>query len=164
MKKLIVLLIVIASVGIYSCRKKDKVETLSPLSEDTSSLSNYEFMDTNEYDEDTGVGIVNVVEDTAENINIKSEDTSGNVRPASPKEVQNADYIYVIVGSYTKLANAKKRTQHFKNLGYDAEILPKFGNYNRVAIAKFNSETEARKKLLEYRKKFNDKTYWLLIR
>lgn len=159
MKKIIILFVALALIGLSSC-KKDKVKALTPISEDTAALTNYEFMDTNESDVDTIV----TKQQTVENNDIVTEDTVGNVRPATPKEVKNADYIYVIVGSYIKTENAKNRCEHFKQLGFKAEILPKYGNYNRVAIAKFVSETDARKKLKEYRKKFNDNSYWLLIR
>jgi len=163
MKRVIVIIVALTFLGI-SCKKK-KVEALTPIKEDTPSIANYEFMDTNEIGDDTVVVANKKVDtDTTKIIEIVSEDTTGKISTATNKQINTADYIYVIVGSYTKLENATKRKIYFNKLGYKSEVLPKYGNYNRVTIARFESETEARTKLREYRKKFNDKSYWLLIR
>jgi len=79
---------------------------------------------------------------------IMVENNDGNLKPATQNQVDNSKNFHIIVGSF----------------GYSAEILPKFGEYSRISAVKFNDENSARSELSSLRKKFNDKSFWLLIR
>ncbi len=167
MKKLFYILLVLSITFAAAC-KKDKKNNHS-LNQDTVSLTQYEEFYGDESDDTTEITETEVVAtDTAaeeqEDV-IMLEDTTGNLTPAPEEVIQetNANF-YIIVGSYTKISNANNRASYFKKLGYTAEVLPKFGQYNRVSVANFNNEASARTELKNLRKKFNDRTFWLLIR
>ena len=92
--------------------------------------------------------------------------TTGKIVPveSKPETTTAGKKIYVIVGSYKNYNNAVKVKNKFEQMGYNATILPKFGEYNRVAAAGFDSESEARAKLKELRTKFNRPDFWLLLK
>ena len=164
MKKIIYIsLIAIIAFSVGCKRGKTKDDTVLKPQKDTSIYPGYEEFYSNESDMDSDS--VAVTQNTATpNDKIMVEDTVGNIQPATPTEVSNSKSFYIIVGSFKKQTNAKKKLNSFKKKGYTAEILPKFGEYNRVSAASFNSEASARSELKSLRKKFHDRTFWLLIR
>lgn len=96
---------------------------------------------------------------------VMKEDNQGNLQPAAPTDIQTPQKkIYIIVGSYRKIENAQKRKQFFEKKGYNCQILPSTGVYNRVAIAEFTDITTARQELKRYRTQLNDRTFWLLLK
>ncbi len=164
MKKLIyIFLIAIIGLSLGCKRGKTKDDTALKPQKDTSIYPGYEefYSDESDMDSDTVAVAQNT---TTTNDEIMVEDTVGNIQPATPKQVSNSKSFYIIVGSFKKQSNANKKLNFFKRKGYTAEILPKYGEYNRVSAANFNAETSARAELKSLRKKFHDKTFWLLIR
>ena len=166
MKKIGLLLIVASLLVLGACKKK---EAQQPQNQDTTEYPGYEYMYTDESDGDTAVVDTSAQTDTIgttseDNTTILKEDTTGKTTPANETEIKQANYIYLIVGSYKKYSNAEKRVNAFRKMGFDAQILPKYGQYNRVAAAKFTDEATARKKLKQMRSSFKDKSFWLLIR
>lgn len=169
MKKIGLLLIVASLLALGACKKK---EAQQPKNQDTTDYPGYEYMYSDESDGDTTVtdttaqtSDTNTVSNTTEDkTKILKEDTTGKTSPANETEIKKANYIYLIVGSYQKYTNAEKRVKQFKKMGYDALILPKYGQYNRVAATKFTNEKTARTKLKQMRASFKDKSFWLLIR
>ena len=174
MKKLFYILLILAITFASAC-KKDKKKSES-LNQDTISLTQYEefygdesdttpVINNDEQTNSDDTSITSTANADTEVEEIQVEDTTGKLTPATEEVIQQPTAnFYIIVGSYTKLSNAQKRADYFKQLGYTAEVLPKFGKYNRVSIANFNNEASARAELKNLRKKFNDRTYWLLIR
>lgn len=166
MKHLLSFLLVFALLLSFGCKDDtDDNSALSPIS-DTTIHPGYEEFYTDQSDIDTNqnnlIDTNTVVDD---NSAIMVEDTTGNIQPATNDDLtQNGNSYYLIVGSYQNINNAQIRVQYFKNQGYTAEILPKFGNYNRVSVAKFNTENDARTELKRLKTKYNDNTFWLLLR
>ena len=165
MKKIGLLLIIASLLALGACKKK---EAQQPKKQDTTDYPGYEYMYSDESDGDTAVVDTTAqtqTTDTAQTqTTILKEDTTGKTTPANETEIKQANYIYLIVGSYKKYSNAEKRLNAFHKIGYDAQILPKYGQYNRVAAAKFTNETTARTKLKQMRTSFKDRSFWLLIR
>jgi len=163
MKKFFYILIIIALTFSVGC-KKDKNENVLTPKQDTIVYPGYEEYYSDESDLDDSVEVKdNVVDDV--NTDVMIEDTVGNVKPADDVDLsQPGKSFYIIVGSFQNLTNAQKRAEYFKKIGYTAEVLPKFGTYNRVSVAKFNDESSARTELKTLRKKFSDNSYWLLYR
>ena len=169
MKRIGLLLIVASLLALGACKKK---EAQQPQNQDTTDYPGYEYMYSDESDGDTAVvdttgqtSTTDTIDTTSnEQTAILKEDTTGKTTPANETEIKQANYIYLIVGSYKKYSNAEQRVNKFRKMGYDAQILPKYGQYNRVAAAKFTDEATARAKLKQMRAAFKDKSFWLLIR
>lgn len=77
------------------------------------------------------------------------------------KETVHQKRFYIVVGSFKEYGNAQKINDKFKNEGYYPMILPKVNEYNRVAIASYVEEANARKAIKKLRTKYNDLTFWL---
>lgn len=183
MKKIIILPILTAIILLASC-KNEKNEALAPTKDTTIYPEYQEYSD--ESDMDTLLTENNDIDDIdtqneidtiefqnkeektnnqKENNNIMTEDKNGNIKPATETDInQNNKNFYIVIGSYKNINNAKKRTDKLIKKGYSAEILPKFGNLNRVSIAKFNNKKSAREEMKNLRKKFCDNSFWLLCR
>jgi cell division septation protein DedD len=164
MKKIFYILFALAISFSFACKKNKKQDqqTLVP-QKDTAVYPGYEEFYSDE--SDMGSDSSSLSSDTSKsNDQVMVEDTAGNVKPATPKDIQKSKNFFVIVGSFKKYQNAQKKLNYLKKIGYAAEILPKFGEYNRVSAASFNNETSARNELKKLRKKFKNNTFWLLIR
>ncbi|MBN2662631.1 MAG: SPOR domain-containing protein [Bacteroidales bacterium] len=169
MKKLLILTLVSAIFFAIGCKEDnpDDPSALTP-SRDTNIYPGYEEFYTDESNTDSLNNANNTGIDTTVNnddVPVMVEDTVGNIQPATNTDIDNSGRnFYIIVGSYQNVNNAKIREQYFKNQGYTAEVLPKFGVYNRVSVAKFNQENSAREELKKLRTKYNDNSFWLLLR
>ncbi len=69
---------------------------------------------------------------------------------------------YIIAGSFKDFKNAEKLNQELAKAGNNPLILPKQAEFNRVVIAKFDNEAQARTELEKMRAQRNDKELWLL--
>lgn len=169
MKKLLIITLVFAIFFAFGCKDDNATDpsALTP-KHDTTVYPGYEEFYTDQSDVDSSDNSNNTFVDTTANNDdepIMVEDTIGNIQPATNTDIdQSGNNFYIIVGSYQNVNNAQIRMQYFKNQGYTAEILPKFGTYNRVSIAKFNQENSAREELKRLRAKYNDNSFWLLLR
>lgn len=149
-----------------SCKRdKNKNEGALTPQKDTSIYPGYEEF----YSDESGIDSDSVDTDMKQveansNDQIMVEDQTGKIQPATENQVNNSKGFYVIIGSFKNETNAQKKLNYYKKIGYTAEILPKFGEYNRVSAVSFNDETSARAELKSLRKKFHDKSFWLLIR
>lgn len=149
-----------------SCKRdKNKNDGALIPQKDTSIYPGYEefYSDESGNDSDSVAVDVNQVEANT-NDQIMVEDQTGKIKPATENQVNNSKNFYIIIGSFKNETNAQKKLDYYKKIGYTAEILPKFGDYNRVSAVSFNDETSARAELKNLRSKFNDKSFWLLIR
>ena len=168
MKKIIYIFLITILTVSYSCnRNKDKNDQVLTPQKDTSIYPGYDEFYTDESDikQDTTLIIADDTNKTPEvEEPIMVENNDGNLKPATQNQVDNSKNFHIIVGSFKKAENAQKKLDYFKKIGYSAEILPKFGEYSRISAVKFNDENSARSELSSLRKKFNDKSFWLLIR
>lgn len=157
MKKLIyIVLCFTIIIGFSNCKKNKKVDTPQ---QDTLTQSFEEYF-TNESDT-----IVQNTTPPPTDTTIMKEDKQGNLQPATTNDLQNNQKtFFVIVGSYSKKANAEKRKAYFDKQGISCQILSPAGIYNRVAIGQYTDEKTARNELKKYRSQFNDKSFWLLLR
>jgi len=166
MKKLINIILILTVFLAFGCKNDNNDQALTP-NQDTTIYPGYDEY-TDESDIDTTIDVNNTTIDSTnidDNATIMVEDTIGNVQPATDTDMGQTDKnFYIIVGSYQNIGNAQIRMQYFKNQGYTAEVLAKFGTYNRVSVAKFNEEGSARDELKSLRTKYNDNTFWLLLR
>lgn len=154
MKKIIYLLIAASLIISFSNCKKNKNK-----GGDTTDTLSKQF---EEYFTDESDTVVAVADTTTK---IMTEDSTGKLKNAEPQDLSKPNKkFYIIVGSYKKIENAQKRVDYFKKLGYKCEIVSPSGIYNRVAIASFDDEKIARQELKKYRQKFNDHSYWLLLK
>ena len=171
MKKLIFLVFSISLIFVFGCGNDDENNSGNS-AQDTTLYPGYEEFsadDANEFTEDMSETEVAPVEETVieeeTNDNVMVENEVGEPVPATNEDLNDASKsFYIVVGSYQNIDNAQKRMKYFQKLGYIAEVLPKFGAYNRVSVASFNEENAARDELKLARNKFNDPSYWLLYR
>lgn len=170
MKKKIFLILTISLFFVFGCGNDDENSTDNS-TEDTTLFPGYEefsYDDADEFSEDTSnvevvVEEVEIIEEVNNDVMIENDE--GNPIPATDSDLNDASKnFYIVVGSYQNINNAQERMKYFQKIGYTAEVLAKFGAYNRVSIASFNDETSARDELKSVRSKFNDPSYWLLYR
>lgn len=168
MKNLFLIFLIAILTLSYSCnRNKGKNNEVLTPQKDTSIYPGYDefYTDESDIEQDTTVVIANDTNKTPEQDDpIMVENNDGDLKPATQNQVYNSKNFHIIIGSFKKAGNAQKRLDYFKKIGYSAEMLPKFGEYSRVSAVKFNDESSARAELNSLRKKFNDKSFWLLIR
>ena len=168
MKKLIYLMLVISLTFAFGCNNDDGTSSNNTTNNDTLLYPGYEEFTTESDDsleKDSTVVELDTVKEPEVNDNVMVEDNKGQPVVANSEDLNDkTKNFYIIVGSYQKNANAKQRMEYFKKIGYTAEVLPKFGTYERVSIASFNNEASARKELKALRTKFKDPSYWLLYR
>lgn len=157
MKKLFyIILCFTLIIGLSNCKKSKKVETPQ---QDTLTQS-FE-----EYFTDESDTIIQNTTPPPTDTTIMKEDKQGNLQPVTTNDLQsNQKTFYIIVGSYSKIANAEKRKAFFEKKGLESQILSPAGIYNRVAIGQYTDEKIARNELKKYRNQFNDKSFWLLLR
>lgn len=169
MKKLIYLLLIISLTFTFACKKdKDDKQGLTP-KKDTTIYPGYQEFTTDEsgLPPDTNKNVSNevTINNDVKNETVMVEDDKGNLKPATNEDLnKTGNSFYIIVGSFKKDKNAQERANYFIKMNYQAQVLPKFGEYNRVAIANYTTESEARTELKNFRTKFNDKSVWLLAR
>lgn len=134
---------------------------------DTIEFPSYEEYMPNEKDEDTVVDLFdsNQVDyiDTNETEQVFVEDKDGNLEPEKT-ETESKGNFYIIVGSFKVEKNANDLNKLLQKKGYSSQILPPFGQYNRVAIMSFDTRDAAKAKLPAIKNKFNDATFWILRR
>ncbi len=173
MKKILTLVLAFSLLFAFGCKKNQKNNTGVQNQVDTTTYPGYEEFTVDNNTQNTDTLVTNVAENDTVNTNnqkdslenVMVEDQNGNPVPANQNDLNDkTKNFYVIVGSFKNDANAQKRVAYFKQQGYAAEILPKFGAYNRVAVAGFNEEASARAELKTLKSKYKDKSYWLLLR
>lgn len=73
---------------------------------------------------------------------------SGSSVTEEPAEKMNERPAYqIIVGSFAERSNAQNYVDELKNKGYEAYLAGTYGNFNRVAIGRFQSQSEAMRSL-----------------
>jgi len=139
----------------FSCGKKEK----------NDENQNLTYEDTLVSESDTSDLPFITEEENNDTVKIVSEDTTGKLKPVkSPVKVSPTQKIYVIVGSFKNYANAEKLVNQLKSKGFNPQILPKYGEFNRVAVAGYDTEKEAREALKKFRQTFHNRKIWLLLR
>ena len=136
--------------------------------EPTTNNNNQGQADTIEYPTNDDIAVdTNEVNTDTDTTSVMVEDDKGNLTPKDEEvyveDNTNHNY-YVIVGSFKTYANAEKCNKIYTKKGYKPVILEKVGQYNRVSAAYFNEEGDARNELKALRKKFKNKTFWLLYK
>ncbi|MBN2892837.1 MAG: SPOR domain-containing protein [Bacteroidales bacterium] len=168
MKKLLSILLVISLIFTLGCKDNDDNNTNNQNNADTTLYPGYEeFTVNNDQNENLqdSTKIEIIANNPVVNDNVMVEDEQGNPVPATNDDLgDQSKNFYIVVGSYKKEENAQQRKEYFKKQGYAAEVLPKFGSYNRVSVASFNDETSARNELKALRSKYKDPSFWLLYR
>ncbi len=166
MKRISLILISVFVLFLFSCQPPNnkKNKNTNNVNNDTIEFPNdddlYEPDTTKIIETDTTLNVE--VNDTTENVMV--EDEEGNIKPKDKDTViENANY-YIIVGSYKNLKFAKNEDASLKAKGYQAQILPKVGKLNRVAIASFEKEKDARAKMTKLKKDLKNNTIWLLYK
>ncbi len=162
MKKVFTILFSVIFIFAIGCKKEHVADKLHD--SDTTAYPTYDEFSTN--DTDNTVTQVETTDTVAKtNDSVMVENAQGEPVPAKKEDLKDKNKnFYIIVGSYRNDKNAQKRKEYFKKNGYVAEVLPKHGQYNRVSIASFNEEKASRAELKTLRKKFKDKSFWLLYR
>ncbi len=156
MKRILFLTLALLIAVLAGC-KKDKEK------KDDNSLPTPTYQDTVSIDTVAPLPFEEEPDTTA---TVMKEDSTGNLQPVEhPVKPEENQKIYVIVGSFKNYANAQKKLNQLQNLGYtESIILPKVGEYHRVAVAGYDDEATARKALKEFRIKFRNNKIWLLLR
>ena len=159
MKKLGYLLLAFVLVFSFSCKKHKKAQETQQPAEDTLVMEQPVLP----FEQEVTPYDSNAVDTAMTDQVLTVDEQTNQMTPVSDQEVeQNQGNIYIIVGSFKKYQNAVKTKAFYERLGYNPQILPQVGGYNRVAIESFSDLSSARKRLKELRNKFNRHDFWLL--
>lgn len=92
----------------------------------------------------------------------ENEAAKPNIAPVSGvKKEELYNGYYVVISSFGKETDAKAYSKELRNMGYNANILPKSNNHNRVSIYAGKTKADAEKVLPKYRAQLN-KEAWIL--
>ncbi len=154
MKKVAIILLV-AGVALVSCKssKKASKSAYEPAVEQTST---------------TAPPKVFTVPETKETAPVADEKPIPVRKEAitfTQPEDQNQNSFFIIIGSFSKIENAKNFRQTLISEGFTPIIVQSETGYYRVTVDSFSEETSARARLLQIRQqypKYGDT--WLLIK
>jgi len=149
MKNISVLFLLVIAILTISCDCKNNKKTAA--NKDTVILPVYE-----DYK-----AVVDSTEIKTKDETVFVDDKDGNLKPLTD---ETGKKFYIIVGSFKAVKNAEKLMKHFKENGFNAEILPKTNEYNRVAVASFDTKDAAKAELKNVRKDYNDASFWLFLK
>lgn len=81
------------------------------------------------------------------------------------RAIQDANSIFVIMGSFQSRENADRFSETLRGLGFTPSILLSETGFHRVSVNSFLSEDNARTRVLQIREEYPDYAdTWLLIR
>lgn len=146
MRKPLMLLATIATLGLWSC----------------GAMKEEKLPDTQAQNAEPQVVVVH------DTVYIERPDTTTNLQAEEVAAIKqdnmlDANTYYVIGGSFKKMKHATELDTRLKAKGYQSQILKPYKTFNRVAIRAYTDEANARKELDKLRKDFNDVSFWLLV-